>query len=193
MPKTMQEANIENEQVDVKDVEEKEDDKAEVKDVEVDESNKDTETKEETKEGDKAEESTDETKEESTDNAEQVTELENKITELETQVAEYETLKAEHEETVNRVNKLEGALENVLGVALKEIPDNVKTLLPEGLDVIGKLEWVEKVKQSGLIENTRQVAGVEIGKPMNVETAKVDTTKMRAGDLLSLAFNTVRR
>lgn len=185
MPKTIEEASEKEVATDAKEVVEQEIEKDETKDVEVDESNKDADTKEEPKEDVKAEEST--------DNAEQVAELENKIAELEGQVAEYETLKVDHEETVNRVNKLEGALENVLESALKEIPDNVKTLLPEGLDVIGKLEWVEKVKQSGLIEAKREVAGVEIGKPMNVDTAKVDTSKMRAGELLSLAFNTVRR
>lgn len=154
---------------------------------------------EETKQAD-AKEDTEETtdkeeKQDEVDNAlaTENAELKQQVETLTAQVTEYAELKENHAVVTERVKTLEAILDEVVAEGLKEIPENIKTLMPDNADAVGKLEWIKKAKKSGLVANTKQVGGVEIGKPMNVETAKVDTSKMSAGDLMRMAFSTVRK
>lgn len=105
-----------------------------------------------------------------------------------------EQMKADVEAKDNIIREYEGLLQNLVETKLEQIPDQYKDLVPDNMDLKQKLSWLEKVESKGLFnKEDKQNPALEVGKPMNVEVPKVDTTKMSASSLLSMAYNTIKK
>lgn len=115
--------------------------------------------------------------------ANQVTELTNTLN----------TLKVEVEAKDTAIKNYEGVLNTIVETKLKAIPDEYKELIPENLDVVQKLEWLNKAENTGIFKKEdKQKPNVEIGKPMNVEKAQADTTKLTGSQLMRMAYNSFK-
>lgn len=105
-----------------------------------------------------------------------------------------EQMKADVEAKDNIIREYEGLLQNLVETKLEQIPDQYKDLVPDNMDLKQKLSWLEKAESKGLFnKEDKQNPALEVGKPMNVEVPKVDTTKMSASSLLSMAYNTIKK
>lgn len=104
------------------------------------------------------------------------------------------TLQTEIEAKNNVIKEYEGLLQNLVDTKMEQIPDQYKDLVPDNMDLKQKLSWLEKAESKGLFnKEDKQNPAIEVGKPMNVEVPKVDTSKLNASSLLSLAYNTIRK
>lgn len=103
-------------------------------------------------------------------------------------------MKAEMESKDNTIRDYENLLQNLFDTKMQQIPEQFKDLVPDDLDLKQKLSWLEKAESKGLFDKKEKLAPtVEVGKPMNVEVPKVDTSKMGASDLLRMAFSSVKK
>lgn len=103
-------------------------------------------------------------------------------------------MKAEVEAKDTIIREYEGLLQNLVETKMEQIPDQYKDLVPDNMDLKQKLSWLEKAESKGLFnKEEKQNPALEVGKPMNVEVPKVDTTKMSASSLLSMAYNTIKK
>lgn len=92
-----------------------------------------------------------------------------------------------------QVGQYEDVMKNVLESKMTNIPDQFKALIPENMSLIEKVAWLDKAESTGIFKtNTQTSPEIEIGKPMNVDVPKVDTSKLSGSQLLKMAFNTVK-
>lgn len=99
-------------------------------------------------------------------------------------------LKVESESYKTKVTEYEAVLNEILNSKLEKVPENFKELVPKNISIKEQLEWLNKAESNGLFEVKKSVGDIEIGKPMNPKnpTQMVDTSKLTAGSLLSMAY-----
>lgn len=126
--------------------------------------------------------------------------LKGEIKELKKTAKEYENLtkkmddlSVETEKNKGIIAGYEALLTNIIETKLEAIPTDLKELIPENMDLVQKLTWLEKAEKRGLFNKQEKKKDVEVGKPLNVETPKVDTAKMSPAELFKLAYNTVKK
>ena len=104
-----------------------------------------------------------------------------------------EDLTGEIESKQAVIGEYESLLKTVIDGKMQNVPEQYHELIPANMGLKEKLEWLEKAESKGLFnKQEKENPAIEIGKPMNVEVPKVDTSKMSASSLLSLAYNTLK-
>lgn len=107
--------------------------------------------------------------------------------------ATVETLKKDVEAKDSVIKTYEDLVSNLVNTKLEQVPEEYKELIPDNLDLIQKLSWLEKAESKGLFnKEDKKKPNVEIGKPMNVESPQVDTTKLTGSQLLRMAYQTIK-
>ena len=100
-------------------------------------------------------------------------ELQNKVKELEAQLNTYK----------EKAEKAEEALNKLLEAELKNIPEQFRDLIPEGLTPAEKLSWIAKAKEKGLFKPIPSV-----GSEMPTSTTQqYDLSKMTVSEMMKLA------
>lgn len=113
---------------------------------------------------------------------------------VETLNIKVEEMNAQIEAKDKIINEYEGLLQNLVDTKMSQVPDQYKDLVPDNMNLQQKLSWLEKAESKGLFtKEERQTPAIEVGKPMNVEVPKPDTSKMSASALLSMAYNTIKK
>lgn len=117
-----------------------------------------------------------------------------KIAKLEEANNTIETMKKDVEKKDAVIQEYEQLLTNLVDTKIKQLPDKYKDLLPDNLDLKQKLSWLDKAEEKGLFKvEERKNPNVEIGKPMNIEPPKVDTSRLTGSQLLKMAYNTITK
>lgn len=117
-----------------------------------------------------------------------------KAKQVESLTATVEQMKVESEKDKAELKEYEDLVSNLIDTKLKEVPEDYKELIPDNLTLKQKLNWLEKAEAKGLfVKKEKKKPDVEIGKPMNIETPSVDTSKLTTGQLLRMAYNTVKK
>lgn len=107
----------------------------------------------------------------------EVTNLQKEVADKDSQIQEYETL-----------------VGNMVEAKMNQVPADLKDLIPDNMDLKQKLAWLEKAESKGIFnKEAKKKPNVEVGKPMNTETPAVDTSKMSAGELLKMAYSSVKK
>lgn len=107
---------------------------------------------------------------------------------------EIENLKKESESKDSTIKEYEELIGKMVETKLEQVPAEFKELIPDNLDLKQKLSWLEKAEAKGLFtKEEKKKPNVEIGKPMNIETPVVDTSKMTAGQLLRMAYSSIKK
>lgn len=120
--------------------------------------------------------------------------LTEKAGKTETVSKENETLKKDIETKDTKIKEYEELINKLVETKLEQIPEEYRELIPDNLDLTQKLNWLDKAEAKGLFNKVeKKKPNVEIGKPMNIEPENVDTTKLTGSQLLSLAYNTIKR
>lgn len=92
------------------------------------------------------------------------------------------------------IAEYEGVLNAITEAKIKEIPEKFHALIPTNLTLTQKLEWLNTASETGVFKpQETQAPNIEIGKPMNPQPPKADTTKMNAADLMRMAYNTIKK
>ena len=159
------------------------------------------ETKKEEKPENKKEEQPEESKAEDHEAKVDLVELKKQLEEanekgkqVETLTNAVESLKAENKQQQTTIQEYEELLTNLVQAKIKQIPDQFQDLVPDNMTLKQQLSWLEKAEAKGLFNREeKQNPAVEVGKPMNVDVPKVDTTKMSASELLRMAYSTVKK
>ena len=113
----------------------------------------------------------------------EITDLKTEVEGLKSVVAEKEGLLKEFEEIIS----------GIVNKKMEELPNDYRDLIPDNLDVKQKLSWLDKAEAKGLF-NKENKSGLEIGKPLKIETpSAVDTGKLTGSQLLKLAYNTLKK
>lgn len=69
----------------------------------------------------------------------------------------YNTLQSEHEPLKAQVTQYKELIDGLLQSKLEQVPEEYKDLIPEGLDDLSKLKWIENAVSKGLFGNNSQV------------------------------------
>jgi uncharacterized coiled-coil DUF342 family protein len=96
----------------------------------------------------------------------------------------YKQKLSQYEGTANEYQKM---LDDMVATKLNNVPEEFRSLVPEGMTATQKLDWLNKAEETGLFKPKEKVT--EIGKPMNIGRQKVDTKDMSPRDLLKFAFS----
>lgn len=109
--------------------------------------------------------------------------------------AELETVKADLSTKEALITEYEGILNTIAEAKVEAIPEKFRALIPANLSLPQKLEWLNTAEATGLFkaQDEPQTPQVEIGKPMNAQPAKVDTSKLSGTDLMRMAYNTITK
>lgn len=106
---------------------------------------------------------------------------------------------AELEATKKQLNEYETVVNKLVESKMENVPDVLKALIPESMTAIQKLDWIEKLEDSGVLETLtekkekKDAPNVEIGKPMNVDSPAVDTEKLSPAELMALSYASVKK
>lgn len=139
------------------------------------EDSKEQDTKEQEEKEDKKEDKEEDKKEEAPDNS------------------------AELEATKKQLNEYETVVNKLVESKMENVPEVLKTLIPDSMTAIQKLDWIEKLEDSGVLETLtekkekKDAPNVEIGKPMNVDSPAVDTEKLSPAELMALSYASVKK
>lgn len=124
----------------------------------------------------------------------QLQEATEQVKQVETLTTTVETLTKENEKQQSTIKEYEDLLTNLVEEKIKQIPDQFKDLVPDNMTLKQQLSWLQKAEQKGLFtREEKQNPSIEVGKPMNVEVPKVDTSKMSASELMRMAYSTIRK
>lgn len=124
----------------------------------------------------------------------ELAEANKKAEEVQGLTVEIENLKKESESKDSTIKEYEELIGKMVETKLEQVPAEFKELIPDNLDLKQKLSWLEKAEAKGLFtKEEKKKPNVEIGKPMNIETPVVDTSKMTAGQLLRMAYSSIRK
>lgn len=183
--------DIENKVEDVKEPE-----KA-IEETKVEESKKDKESVKVT-ENKEPEKKVDEKNEEATVDIEalknELAEANKKAEEINGLTVEIEALKKDAEAKDSVIKEYEELIGKLVETKMEQIPADFKELIPDNLDLKQKLSWLEKAEAKGLFtKEEKKKPNVEIGKPMNIEIPVADTSKMTAGQLLRMAYSSIKK
>lgn len=137
----------------------------------------------------------------------QIGELIQKISELEQENAELKQKLADKENTVTELtDKLaetgksveqattdievyQKSLEEIVAEKEKDIPDTVKALMPEGINVTEKLTWLKKAEALKSTEEKKEPEQiVSIGKPTPVTQEVIDQSELTTTQRMSNFF-----
>lgn len=151
------------------------------------------EPKEDQKEKQKEDQAQDPNAEETEKLKGEIKELRKTAKECESLTKRVEELSAEAEAHKSTIADYEALLTNIIESKQEAIPSDLKELIPDHLNLVEKLTWLEKAEKKGLFNKQVKKSAVEVGKPLNVETPKIDTAKLNAGELFKLAYNTVKK
>lgn len=95
-------------------------------------------------------------------------------------------------EQKNLVSEYEGILNEIIDTKLKDIPENLKELVPANVSLKEKINWITKAEKSGIFTKPQQAnPQIEIGKPLNPSTTnkqQTDTSKMSASAIMAMAY-----
>lgn len=89
---------------------------------------------------------------------------EDQISTLKTQIKKEQ---GKVEQLKDKVKTLESVVSGLVETKLKELPENLHALVPEG-DSVAKLAWLNKAEESGIFNKQTKAPNVEIGKPMTL-------------------------
>lgn len=124
----------------------------------------------------------------------ELAEANKKAEEVQGLTVEIENLKKESESKDSTIKEYEELIGKMVETKLEQVPAEFKELIPDNLDLKQKLSWLEKAESKGLFtKGEKKKPNVEIGKPMNIETPVVDTSKMTAGQLLRMAYSSIKK
>lgn len=124
----------------------------------------------------------------------ELAEANKKAEEVQGLTVEIENLKKESESKDSTIKEYEELIGKMVETKLEQVPAEFKELIPDNLDLKQKLSWLEKAEAKGLFtKEEKKKPNVEIGKPMNIETPVVDTSKMTAGQLLRMAYSSIKK
>lgn len=124
----------------------------------------------------------------------ELAEANKKAEEVQGLTVEIENLKKESESKDSTIREYEELIGKMVETKLEQVPAEFKELIPDNLDLKQKLSWLEKAEAKGLFtKEEKKKPNVEIGKPMNIETPVVDTSKMTAGQLLRMAYSSIKK
>lgn len=122
----------------------------------------------------------------------EINDLKQSLTESQTQLAEYAQTKDELAKQIALSGEYEALLTAVIEAKLESIPQEYKELIPSG-SLKEQFDWLNKAEKANLFKPYEtKPATVEIGKPLQVEVPKVDTTKLGAAQLMQMAYSTLR-
>ena len=123
----------------------------------------------------------------------EIVELKQSLTESQNQLADYAQTKDELAKQVALTGEYEALLTAVIEAKLESIPQEYKELIPGG-SLKEQFDWLNKAEKANLFKQHEPAAksAVEIGKPMQVDVPKVDTTKLGAAQLMQMAYSTLR-
>ena len=122
----------------------------------------------------------------------EINDLKQSLTESQTQLAEYAQTKDELAKQIALSGEYEALLTAVIEAKLESIPQEYKELIPGG-SLKEKFDWLNKAEKANLFkQHDTKPSAVEIGKPLQVEVPKVDTTKLGAAQLMQMAYSTLR-
>lgn len=124
----------------------------------------------------------------------ELAEANKKAEEVQGLTVEIENLKKESESKDSTIKEYEELIGKMVETKLEQVPAEFKELIPDNLDLKQRLSWLEKAEVKGLFtKEEKKKPNVEIGKPMNIETPVVDTSKMTAGQLLRMAYSSIKK
>ena len=117
-----------------------------------------------------------------------------KATEVQELSTQMETLKNESTKNVETIQKYEKVLTDMVEKKVESIPEKYRDLIPVNLDILSKLDCLNKAEEAGLfVKEQAQKPNVEIGKPMNVDVPQVDTSRMSGSQLLKYAYGVIKK
>ena len=124
----------------------------------------------------------------------ELAEANKKAEELKGLSVEIEALKKDAEAKESTIKEYEELIGKMVETKMEQVPAEFKELIPDNLDLKQKLSWLEKAEAKGLFtKEEKKKPNVEIGKPMNIETPVADTSKMSAGQLLRMAYSSIKK
>ncbi|ELU5588594.1 hypothetical protein SCB17_003117 [Clostridium perfringens] len=106
---------------------------------------------------------------------------------------------AELEATKKQLNEYETVVNKLVDSKMENVPEVLKALIPDSMTAIQKLDWIEKLEDSGVLKTLaekkekKDAPNVEIGKPMNVDSPAVDTEKLSPAELMALSYASVKK
>ena len=91
------------------------------------------------------------------------------------------------------VSEYEGIITAIIDAKLADVPENLKELVPENLNIQQKLDWINKAEKSGIFK--AKDTDIEIGKPLNPNNSKqnTDTSKLSASSLMAMAYGNAQK
>lgn len=104
---------------------------------------------------------------------------------------EMDSYKSKTTQAEERTKQLETVVNELIENKLKDIPDDFKDLIPEGMSADEKLAWISKAESKGFFK--KSTTNVEIGKPMNSMAPQVNVNTLSARDKLLFAFNSTKK
>ncbi|MDK0636898.1 hypothetical protein P5E39_12810 [Clostridium perfringens] len=160
-----------------------------------------TDKKVETKEESKAEEVKVEDKKAPEEKKVDVEALQKELEEASKKAKEFEVLNSEVETLKKSISDKDAELKeyeelvgNMVEAKMKNVPEELKDLIPENMSLKQKLSWLDKAESKGLFnKEAKKKPAVEVGKPMNTETPAVDTSKMSPAQLLKMAYSSPKK
>lgn len=117
-----------------------------------------------------------------------------KVKEVETLTATVTDLQTKNAGQDKAIKEYEELLSNLINTKMEQVPPEYKDLIPENMDLKQKLNWLDKAESKGIFNKEKKSnPDVEIGKPMNMETDTVDTSKLSGSQLLKMAYHTLKK
>jgi ribonucleoside-triphosphate reductase len=120
--------------------------------------------------------------------AEELGEFEKLYKETSKEIDGYKSKSTQAEE---RAKHLETVVNELIENKLKDVPDEFKELIPDGMSAEEKLAWINKAESKGLFK--KATGTVEIGKPMNFGAPNIDVNALSAKEKLLFAFNSTKK
>jgi len=124
----------------------------------------------------------------------EITDLTEKANKVEAITLENENLKNDISTRDNQIKVYEELITKLVETKLEQVPEEYKELIPDNLNLVQKLSWLDKAEAKGIFnKEEKKKPNVEIGKPMNLEQDNIDTGKLSGSQLLRLAYNTIKK
>lgn len=124
---------------------------------------------------------------------------EKKDKDIETKEEDKNNNAVELEATKQQLNEYETVVNKLVATKMENVPDILKALIPASMTAIQKLDWIENLESSGVLETLtekkeeKEKPNVEIGKPMNVDSPAVDTENLSPAELMALSYASVKK
>lgn len=124
----------------------------------------------------------------------ELAEANKKAMEVDALSTKVDSLSAEVKEKDSVIKEYEELLDGMVKTKMENVPSDLKDLIPENMSLKQKLSWLEKAESKGIFnKESKKKPSVEIGKPMNVETPAVDTSKLTATQKMAMAYSNTKK